>query len=64
MKVLVLRAAGTNCDRETAHAFERVGAETETRHVNELLAEPDGIGHDGSGVASADRPDRLEHHDE
>jgi phosphoribosylformylglycinamidine synthase len=39
-KVLVLRAAGTNCDRETAHAFERVGAAPETRHVNELLAEP------------------------
>ena len=40
MKVLVLRSAGTNCDRETAHAFERVGASTEFRHVNELLAEP------------------------
>lgn len=40
MKVLVVRAAGTNCDRETAHAFERVGAQAETRHVNELLAEP------------------------
>lgn len=39
-KVLVLRAAGTNCDRETAHAFERVGASAETRHVNEVLAEP------------------------
>jgi phosphoribosylformylglycinamidine synthase len=38
--VLVLRAAGTNCDRETQHAFERVGVTAETRHVNELLAEP------------------------
>ena len=41
MSVLVLRAAGTNCDRETAYAFERVGAKAETRHVNELLAEPE-----------------------
>jgi len=40
VRVLVLRAAGTNCDRETAHAFERVGATAEARHVNELLADP------------------------
>ncbi len=40
MKALILRAAGTNCDLETAHAFERVGMTAERRHVNELLAEP------------------------
>ncbi len=39
-RVLVLRAAGTNCDLETAHAFKAVGAAVETRHVNEVLAEP------------------------
>jgi len=39
-RVLVLRAAGTNCELETAHAFARVGGEPETRHVNELLREP------------------------
>jgi len=39
-RVLVLRAAGTNCELETAHAFARVGGAPETRHVNELLAEP------------------------
>ena len=39
-RVLVVRAAGTNCDRETAHAFAAVGGAPETRHVNELLAEP------------------------
>lgn len=39
-RVLVLRAAGTNCDRETAHSFAAVGAVPETRHVNEVLAEP------------------------
>jgi phosphoribosylformylglycinamidine synthase I len=35
-KVCVLRAAGTNCDVETAHAFALVGAEPETLHVNRL----------------------------
>jgi phosphoribosylformylglycinamidine synthase len=35
-----MRAAGTNCDRETAHAFGAVGAAVETRHVNEVLLEP------------------------
>jgi len=39
-RVLVIRAAGTNCDRETAYAFQAVGGTPETRHVNELLAEP------------------------
>jgi len=39
-RVLVLRAAGTNCELETAHAFARVGGEPDTRHVNELLREP------------------------
>ncbi len=37
---LVLRAAGTNCDRETVFALEQAGATAESRHVNELLAEP------------------------
>ena len=40
MKALILRAAGTNCDAETAYAFQTVGLEAECRHVNELLAEP------------------------
>ncbi len=39
--VLVLRAAGTNCELETAHAFRHFGADTETLHVNALLANPD-----------------------
>lgn len=36
-KTLVLRTAGTNCDRETAHAFELAGAEAEFLHINRLL---------------------------
>ena len=31
-KVCVLRAAGTNCDAETAHAFRLVGAEALEQH--------------------------------
>lgn len=38
--VLVLRAAGTNCDRETAFAFEQAGAATKVVHVNELARRP------------------------
>jgi len=34
---LILRSAGTNCDAETAYAFELAGAETESIHVNQLL---------------------------
>lgn len=36
-RILVLRAAGINCDAETAYAFERHGARTEALHVNRLL---------------------------
>ena len=38
--VLILRAPGTNCDNETALAFETAGAKTETLHVNRLLDDP------------------------
>jgi phosphoribosylformylglycinamidine synthase I len=40
-KTLILRTAGTNCDAETAHAFEVAGAEAERVHVNRLLQNPD-----------------------
>lgn len=39
-KVIILRAAGTNCDRETAHAFELAGAASELVHINRLLERP------------------------
>ena len=35
--VLVLRAPGTNCDVETAFAFQQAGAQPETLHINRLL---------------------------
>jgi phosphoribosylformylglycinamidine synthase len=38
--VLILRAPGTNCDAETAFAFERAGAKAELVHVNRLLESP------------------------
>ncbi len=38
---LVLRAPGTNCDEETALAWERAGAVVETWHVGRVLEAPD-----------------------
>ena len=37
---LIIRTAGTNCDRELAHAFELAGAATQTLHLNTLIAQP------------------------
>jgi phosphoribosylformylglycinamidine synthase len=39
-KALVLRAAGTNCDVETAYAFELAGIKADTLHVNRLREKP------------------------
>ena len=36
-KALVIRAAGTNCNNETALAFELAGAAAEQAHMNELI---------------------------
>ena len=39
-RAIVLRAPGTNCDEETAAAWERAGAEVETWHVGRLSRHP------------------------
>jgi phosphoribosylformylglycinamidine synthase len=39
-RVLILRAPGTNCDEETAHAFELAGGSAERWHVNRVLEIP------------------------
>lgn len=39
-RALILRAPGTNCDVETAHAFERAGGVAERLHVNRLRENP------------------------
>ncbi|HEY3323105.1 MAG TPA: phosphoribosylformylglycinamidine synthase I [Planctomycetota bacterium] len=39
-RVLILRAPGTNCDLETAFAFEKAGGRTRSLHVRELCAKP------------------------
>jgi len=36
-KVCVLRTAGTNCDKETAFAFIKAGADAELVHINSLV---------------------------
>lgn len=40
VKTLILRAPGTNCDVESAFAFERAGAQVDLVHVNELIRRP------------------------
>jgi phosphoribosylformylglycinamidine synthase subunit PurQ / glutaminase len=37
---LILRSAGTNCDAETAYAFELAGAQTKAVHINRILEIP------------------------
>ena len=37
VRTLILRAPGTNCDQETAFAFQQAGAETSLVHVNQLI---------------------------
>jgi len=37
--VLIVRAPGTNCDQETAFAFEQAGGTAEIVHINRLLSE-------------------------
>ncbi|MDB5327757.1 MAG: phosphoribosylformylglycinamidine synthase [Phycisphaerales bacterium] len=39
-KTLILRTAGTNCDGETAHAFELAGATVDVIHLNRILEQP------------------------
>lgn len=39
-RALILRAPGTNCDVETAYAFELAGAVPERVHINRLIENP------------------------
>src|SRR5438552_5375982 len=39
-RALILRTAGTNCDAETAYAFELAGARPVLLHINRLLERP------------------------
>ncbi len=39
-RVLILRAPGTNCDRETAFAFQQAGGSPEWIHINQMLDNP------------------------
>ncbi len=40
VRVVLLRAAGTNCHRETARAFELAGAEVDMVHIGSLMKSP------------------------
>jgi len=37
VKTLILRAPGTNCDGETAFAFEQAGSAVDSAHINQLV---------------------------
>ncbi len=37
VKTIILRTAGTNCDIETAYAFQAAGAEADLVHINEII---------------------------
>ena len=37
VRALILRAPGTNCDAETAFAFQQAGAEVSSVHINQLI---------------------------
>jgi len=39
-KVIVLKEHGTNCERESAHAFQLAGADVDIVHMNELIENP------------------------
>ena len=39
-RILIVRAPGTNCDEETAHAFKRAGGEPIVEHVNRIIEDP------------------------
>ncbi len=40
IKVLILRAAGTNCDLETQHAWGLAGAHADRVHLRRLIEQP------------------------
>lgn len=39
-RILILRAPGTNCDNETAFAFQQAGGKPDVVHINRLLENP------------------------
>jgi len=45
VRTLILRAPGTNCDVETAFAFEQAGSLVDSAHVNELVRREKLISH-------------------
>jgi phosphoribosylformylglycinamidine synthase subunit PurQ / glutaminase len=73
-RTLILRTAGTNCDHETAHAFEMAGAQACRVHVNrflrdgcrlddyQMLAIPGGFSYGDDIAAGKILANQLEHH--
>ncbi len=38
VRVLIMSGYGINCERESAHAFDKAGAESEIVHINDLIS--------------------------
>lgn len=74
VKVLVLRAAGINCDRETVFAFEKAGASADRVHINrviedksllneyQILAVPGGFSYGDDVAAGKILANQIVHH--
>jgi phosphoribosylformylglycinamidine synthase len=45
VRTLILRAPGTNCDEETAFAFEQAGSVVDSAHVNQLVRREKPLSH-------------------
>jgi phosphoribosylformylglycinamidine synthase I len=45
VRTLILRAPGTNCDEETAFAFEQAGSVVDSAHVNQLVRGDKSLSH-------------------
>jgi len=39
-RVIILKAAGTNCENESGDAFEKAGAEADIVHMNDVIEDP------------------------
>lgn len=44
-KAIIITGYGINCNHETAHAFEKSGADTEQLHLNDLIEDPAQLDH-------------------
>ena len=62
-RALILRTAGTNCERETAHAFRRAGAVADIVHIDRFfirICRHTAVFQKGRDAATAARADQFQ----